>query len=358
MPGRLLQNGHMPKLMTGIFALLLAFQLSSCRAPEEHRAEYFVFGTLVEVIVRESDEQDATRAFNDLQQRFQAMHQDWHAWEPGALTRINRAFSEGRPATVPAGIETLIRRSQELEILTGGRFNAALGAMIDLWGFHSSEFPVHAPVPAAQAIQLLLDAAPSAADIVIDDGMVYSANPAVQLDFGAIAKGYAVDLALEILADHGIENALVNAGGDLKASGGSPERPWTVGIRGLAGSVIGGVEITATEAVFTSGVDQRFLEHNGERYPHILDPSTGLPVTGVASVTVIAREALLADVAATALIVAGRDSWVEVARALGLKDILLIDDRGEIYLTAAMNERLILAPGSKPELNIVNQYSP
>ena len=132
----------MPTRITGILLLLLAVQLCACRSQDEHRAEYFVFGTLVEVIVRESDEQDATRAFNDLQQRFQAMHRDWHAWEPGALTHINRAFSEGRPATIPAGIETLIRRSQELEILTGGRFNAALGAMIELWGFHSSEFPV------------------------------------------------------------------------------------------------------------------------------------------------------------------------------------------------------------------------
>ncbi len=344
----------MPRLITSILSLLLAVQLSSCRSQEEQHAEYFVFGTLVEVVVRDTNEQLAARAFGDLQQRFQAMHRDLHAWEPGALTRINQAFSEGRSVTVPPGIQTLILRSQELEVLTGGRFNAALGAMIELWGFHTSQYPVRGPVPGAPVIQLLLDASPSTADIVIEDGMVHSTNPAVQLDFGAIAKGFAVDLALDILAEYGIENALVNAGGDLKASGGSADWPWTIGIRRPGGGVIGGVEITGSEAVFTSGVDQRFLEHSGGRYPHILDPLTGMPVKGVASVTVIAGEALLADVAATALIVAGRDSWLEVAHALGLNEVLLIDDQGDIYLTAEMNDRLILSPGLKIELNIVD----
>ena len=72
----------MSKLISGILALLLAVQLSSCRSQEEQRAEYFVFGTLVEVLVRDTNKQDAARAFGDLQQRFQAMHRDWHAWEP------------------------------------------------------------------------------------------------------------------------------------------------------------------------------------------------------------------------------------------------------------------------------------
>ena len=335
------------------FVAVLVILLCSCSAPTEQRAEFFVFGTLVDVVVRGVDQQTAALAFTDLQQRFQAMHRDWHAWEPGALTRINQAFASGRKVKVPPDIRKLIRHSQELEVLSAGRFNAALGALIGLWGFHTSEYPVAGPVPGTEAIQILLDAAPSATNIILDGDIAYSNNPFVQLDFGAIAKGHAVDLAMDILAKHGIDNALVNAGGDLRAAGGTKDQPWKVGIRQPGGGVIGGIEITGSEAVFTSGVDQRYMLKPERRYPHILDPFTGMPVQGIASVTVIAKQGLFADVACTALIVAGLDSWLDVVQAFELESVMLIDDRGAIFMTPKMKARLKLAPGTKLQTTIV-----
>ncbi len=332
---------------------VLPLLLCSCSGPGEQRAEYFVFGTLVEVVVRDVDQQTAALAFTELQQRFQAMHRDWHAWEPGALTRINQAFASGRKVKVPPDIRNLIRHSQELEVLSAGRFNAALGALIGLWGFHTSEFPVAGPAPGKEAIQILLDAAPSVTDIILDGDIAYSNNPFVQLDFGAIAKGHAVDLAMDILAKHGIDNALVNAGGDLRAAGGTKDQPWKVGIRQPGGGLIGGIEITGSEAVFTSGVDQRYMLQPERRYPHILDPFTGIPVQGIASVTVIAEQGLFADVACTALIVAGRNSWLDIVQAFELETVLLIDDQGELFMTPKMKARLNMAPGIKLQTTIV-----
>ena len=141
----------------------------------------------------------------------------------------------------------------------------------------------------------------------------------------------------------GIKNAIVNAGGDLRVIGQHGTRPWRVGIRNPNGGVIGGVEARPDEAIFTSGVYERFRRDQQTRYPHILDPRTGWPVQGLAAVTVITKEGLLADAAATALIVAGKEDWPSVARALGLNKVLLVDESGLVYLTPEMKLRMDFA---------------
>ena len=344
----MLHNSSMRTYHSIVAVLFLALPLLSCQPPREHAAEFFVFGTRVEVVVRDAGQQAANSAFAELQQRFQTMHRDWHAWEPGVLTGINASFASGQSVSVPQDIRILIEMSQALEIRTGGRFNAACGALVGLWGFHTSVFPINSPPPAEAEISRLVDARISANDIVLEGDMAYSRNPLVQLDFGGIAKGHAVDLALEILNSHGIHEAIINAGGDLLASGSDPARPWRVGIRRPGGGLIGGIEVSGIEAVFTSGIDQRYLQDEGNRYPHIIDPRTGQPVSGLASVTVIAGRGSYADAAATALMVGGRESWQELLQSLDLESVLLIDDEGELIMTPAMEKRLIL--GDEAEL--------
>lgn len=326
--------------------LLACLGLPACeRSPEVHRAEFFVFGTVVDVSVQGVDRATASHAFAALQSDFQAMHRDWHAWEPGMLTRINEAFAAGRPVTASADIVEMVRRSQQLETLSGGRFNPAIGALVGLWGFHTSDYPIFGPPPPDEAIERLVARKPSMADIKIDGLTLSSANPAVQLDFGAIAKGYAVDLACARLNAFGISNAIVNGGGGLRAMGTHGDRPWRVAIRDPQGGIVGSVETGGDEAVFTSGNYERFRQQGNERYPHILDPRTGWPVQEFSSATVIASEGVLADAAATALIVAGPDEWIEVARAMGLKQVLLVDAEGRAFLTPAMEQRVTLVEG-------------
>jgi thiamine biosynthesis lipoprotein len=341
------------KLASRLCILLVLVLLACCKKQNEQKAQFFVFGTIVDVVTRDADEATNAAAFTELQQRFQAMHRDWHAWEPGTLMEINDAFSQGNDIAVPADIRTLIEHSQEMETLSDGRFNAAAGALIELWGFHTSEFPVSGPVPDETSITILLDTAPSANDIVFEGERAHSLNPMVQLDFGGIAKGYAVDIAIEILQQHGIENALVNAGGDLKAIGGSIEQPWGVGIGRPVGGFYGGVKIAGNEAVFTSGVDQRYLEEGENWYPHIIDPRTGQAVQGIISATVIAEKGYYADAAATALMVAGTDSWLEVVKSLELDTVMIVDDDGMIFMTPKMSERLLPKKGTDLQATIV-----
>lgn len=322
-----------------LIPILLVAALTACRQPVEQAAQFYVFGTLVDVQLRGTDPVTADGAFRDLQQRFQAMHQDWHAWEPGALADINAAFAAGMTAEATPDLLTLINRSQQLEQSSLGHFNPACGALVRMWGFHTSEYPVKGPPPRDERIQTWLEWSPSTADIRIDGQTVASGNRAVQLDFGGIAKGLAVDIALDVLAGHGIREAMVNAGGDLRARG-SQEMPWRVGINDPAGGVLAALEIGGDEAVFTSGVSQRYREYEGGRFPHVLNPLTGYPVQGLWSVTVITREGVVADAAATALLAAGPNEWRAVARSMGVEQALVIDESGRAYATSAIAARL------------------
>jgi len=329
-----------------IIAGLVLGLLAQCSGPTSHAARFFVFGTLVEVRLVDVPGDLADRAFAELQARFTAMHRDWHAWEPGELTALNAAFAAGRTARVSPDLRHLIEASQPLEQRTGGAFNPAIGGLVATWGFHTSDFPVTGPAPTDAEIDAWVARRPSMGDLVLDGDEVRSENPAVRLDFGGIAKGYAVDLALERLRALGVANAMVNAGGDLRAIGSAGGRPWRVAIRRPGGGVIGGIEVGDGEAVFTSGTDQRFRESDGARYPHLIDPRTGRPARGLAQATVIAPTGLLADAAATALVVAGPDGWRRMAQELGLDAVLVVDAEGGVEATGAMAARLLPAEGA------------
>ena len=339
--------GQMKSPAPALLMLICLLSAASCQhAPQVYKAEFFVFGTVMDVSIQGVDGSVATRVFRELQQDFQAWHRDWHAWEPGLLTRVNGDFAAGRTALADEAIVEMVRRSQEMETATGGRFNPAVGALIGLWGFHTSEYPIEGPPPAPDAIQALVGQRPSTLDIRIDGLHLTSSNPAVQLDFGGIAKGYAIDRACAKLRSLGIRNMVVNAGGDLRAVGDHGDRPWRIGIRDPGGGgVIGSLQTGPDEAIFTSGNYERYRENATQRYPHILDPRSGWPVSGLSSATVITREGVVADAAATALVVAGADEWADVAHGLGLGQVLMVDEAGTVYMTPEMSERVELREG-------------
>jgi thiamine biosynthesis lipoprotein len=270
-----------PYLLAALLAaMVFSLVLTGCERGREHSANLFVFGTIVELKLWGASDDQANQAFAEIQDMFRAMHRDWHAWEPGLLVEVNAAFARGEAATADADISEMVRLSQWVEERSGGCFNPAIGALVALWGFHTSDYPIIGPPPDAADIAAILAQQPSTMDIRIDGLRLSSANRSVQLDFGGIAKGLAVDRAVEALGKRGIENAIVNAGGDLRAFGRHGERPWRVAIRKPGGGVIGAVEVQGDEALFTSGNYERFRQNDTERYAHILDPRTGVWTTG------------------------------------------------------------------------------
>ncbi|WP_455365411.1 FAD:protein FMN transferase, partial [Kaarinaea lacus] len=191
-------------------------------------------------------------------------------------------------------------------------------------------------------------------DLELDGVELKSNNSAVQIDFGGFAKGYAVDMAIEHLKDMGINNAIVNAGGDLRAIGKHGDRAWRVGIRNPRGEgVLASVDVEGDESVFTSGDYERYYEYQGKRYHHIIDPHTGYPKQGVTSVTVFDTRADRADAAATAIFVAGEEHWYEVAKSMGVAGVMLVTSNGTIHMTPNLKKRIYF--DIKPTSDI--QYS-
>jgi thiamine biosynthesis lipoprotein len=333
--------------MAGCALPLASLLLSGCTAPPaDFHQSLFIFGTLVDITVHDSPEEQAEAAVAAVDDDFQRMHHEWHAWKPGGeLVALNRRLAGGETTTVSDFLLPLLRQARTLSIQSDGLFNPAIGRLIGLWGFHSDEPPPGPPPPVAE-IERLLAGKPDMQALVIEGSQVSSSNPLVQLDLGGFAKGYALNQAISRLRSLGVGNAIVNAGGDLCVSGRHGERPWQVGIRHPQGEgVIAALAVADGECVLTSGNYERYREYENVRYAHILDPRTGWPVRHVASATVIHADGGVADAAATALTVAGPDDWRRIARGMGLRYVMLVDEMGTVYMSPAMAERVRFATG-------------
>ncbi|MDH5485075.1 MAG: FAD:protein FMN transferase [Gammaproteobacteria bacterium] len=327
-----------------VFLIAIAFLplLNGCsKQPMERHHTILAFGTLIEVTLYNVEQQIADQAFDELDNNFKMFHEMWSPWQAGSLMRINTLLPTGKRFSAGPSVIPLIQQSIKLADDTNHLYNPAIGQLINLWQFHKNSEPDIQP-PAAEKIASLVTQNPRMTNLHLDGVQLSSDNPAVQLNFGAFAKGYAIDLSMDYLKSLGIKNAIINTGGDLKAIGSHGQRPWRIAIRHPRNSsVLASIETDGEESVFTSGDYERFYFYNNKRYHHILDPRTGYPATESQSVTVIHNQSGLADAAATALFIAGPDEWYGIAKKLGLKQVMLIDKQGKIHVTPAMKQRLI-----------------
>ncbi len=337
------------KAWIGVTILLLLSMLASCTQVDPVvTARFLAFGTLNDISIAGVPRDRAESAIAAIEQDFAEMHKAWHAWDPGPLGYTNRQISAGDSFTVPSEVLPLIRLGQQLSLASNRLFNPAIGHLIDTWGFHRDDPSGQRP-PSQQDIDRLLQQNPQMDDISLDGDKLHCSNPAVKLDFGAFGKGYGIDLAIQHLRKLGINNAIVNAGGDLRAIGMNGNRPWRIAIRSADGKgVVGSIEVDGDESIFTSGDYERNFIWEGKRYHHIIDPRSGYPATGTASITVIHGDAVTADAAATALFIAGPKQWHQVAQAMKIGYVLLIDSEGTLHMNPAMQRRLQLVDSSHP----------
>lgn len=326
-----------------MFAGMLLPLLSCSKGPQDHQQTLLVFGTLLDIQAYTDQPETFNNAVQSLDDTFQQMHREWHAWKgEGELVRLNRAISQGLSLEVSPELVLLLEQSKRYASQSEQLFNPAIGGLIALWGFHSDQ-PPGGPPPESDRIESLLQSNPSMEDVAFEGNQISSKNSHVAIDLGAFAKGYALNLAIDELKRFGIDNAIINAGGDLCVSGQHGDRPWMIGIRHPLGEgVIASVGVANGECVLTSGNYERYREYEGIRYAHIIDPRSGYPVAHVASATVISPEGGLADAAATALSVAGPEGWERISTQMGLSEVMLVDDAGVVYLTPEMNARIKL----------------
>jgi thiamine biosynthesis lipoprotein len=281
----------------------------------EYKYEFFSMDTVIMLTLYADSQEVAELAsskakgefvrINDLSDRFA----DKNLPNPDVsdVYRINTAG--GQWVKVSGDILFMVKMAVEFGDLSDGAFDVGLGAVSDLWAFRSTP-RVPSGTEIADALFLGnykdIEIDTEASEIRINDGVV--------LDLGGIAKGYATEMAAIKLREFGIEHGIINAGGNVVAIGAKPDgSPWNIGVRHprKADGVIAVIPVV-DRAVVTSGDYEKYFEQGGQRYHHILDPETGKPAGSLASVTILDKSSVRADVLSTACFVLGE----EKARAL------------------------------------------
>ncbi len=237
------------------------------------------------------------------------------------------------PVTVSSEVFELIERCKRISQITQGAFDISYGSIDKrLWNFDPSMTSLPDAKTAKQMVRLI-----DFKNIVLDHATtsVMLKEKGMRIGFGGIGKGYAAEKAKAVMRDMNVQAGVVNASGDLTAWGYQPDgKPWTIGIvdPDAKGSVIGILNITDMAAA-TSGNYEKYALIDGKRYSHTINPRTGLPVTGIKSVTVVCPYAEIADAMATPVMVMGIKAGLHMINQLDHLEAVVIDDDGQVHLS-------------------------
>jgi thiamine biosynthesis lipoprotein len=308
-------------------------------APAMAVADWFstkadIMGTEIAVEVWHENTGQATagaKAVLDEMQRINRLMSPY--LEESELATVNR-YAATRPVRIGGELYGLIQRSLEVSELTHGAFDITFSSVGYLYDYRTGKHPdaesIQSALPAINYHLIKLD--PERMTILFE-------REGVRIDLGGIAKGYAVDNAIDILRDMGIEHARVTAGGDTRVLGSKRGRPWTVGIRHPReeGKVVAVLPIL-DESISTSGDYERYFDENGVRYHHILDPKTGDSARAVRSVTVIGPYAVMTDALSTSLFVLGVERGLELIDQMSIYEAILVDQQGELHFSNGLKQ--------------------
>ncbi len=306
------------------FLLCLFLSCAGCGKPESsvHRRSQFLMGTLVEISVYEKDENKVQPAIQNAFNEIQRLEGLMSTHIPDSeISKINRAAGIG-PVPVSPEVFEVINRALYWAELTNGTLDISIGPVQELWRFEDE----HPSLPDKNALKQRLSKV-GYGKIWLENQTVFLTEKGMRLHLGAIAKGYAVDQAINILQKKNIHHAFINAGGDLKTLGNRPDKTaWKIGLQHprKPESILASFSLSG-KAVATSGDYQKYFDHEGTRYHHILNPKTGYPVTGVMSATVVTDTVMDADALSTALFVMGAKKGLAFIDSLKNTEGLLID---------------------------------
>lgn len=294
-----------------------------------------------------------TNEINSLENTLSVTREGSDVWN------INHAGGE----TVAVDMSTfeLLMLAKELGEKADGALDVTMYPVVKAWGFATKgvDDPGEAEhrVPPAEELSELLEHV-DYRKVAVQDGTV--TLPAdMELDLGAIAKGYAGERAADLLRENGVTSALLNMGGNVQSVGSKPDgTPWRIGIQdpaGDTGAYLGVLQLVDQAAV-TSGGYQRYFEEDGVRYWHIMDPATGAPArSGLTQVTIVGDKGGLCDGLSTALFVLGREKALDYWRTYGGFEAILVDEDNRVWITAGLKDSFALVEGTQYTLQVVEE---
>lgn len=259
---------------------------------------------------------------------------------PSQVMDINHAAGK-HAVSVSRPVYELIRVAKAASMLENSAFNLAIGPLVKRWkiGFKGDSVP-----PAEEITALLTITNP--ADVLLDDNAssVFLTQPGMEIDLGAIAKGYIADRVRDYLRKEGETLGLINLGGNIQTLG-APEGGWSLGIKtpfGGADELIGTLNVE-NKSVVTSGTYERFFEHDGKRYHHILNPRTGYPLDNeLDSVTIISTNSIDGDIWTTLIYGMGVVKGCAALRARPDIEAVFVTKSKEVVVSSMQHFRFTL----------------
>lgn len=300
-------------------------------ALQQHRKVLKLMGNRFEITVVSEEEAFALDCIDAAVAEIRRIEKLFTTYDEHSQTnQINRQAGIA-PVKADREIIDLIQRSKKLSALTQGAFDISYGSIDKkLWNFDKNMTALPDAATARKSVSLI-----DYRNIIVDEaaGTVFLKHAGMRIGFGGIGKGYAAEMAKRLLQSRGVTSGIINAAGDLAAWGCQPDgSPWTIGIAhpDAADKPFSSVNITDT-AVATSGNYEKYVMIGGRKYSHTIDPRTGLPVTGIKSVTIICPNAEIADAMATPVSVMGIEAGLYLINQLKGIACIIIDDDNRIY---------------------------
>jgi FAD:protein FMN transferase len=310
---------------------LLAASVGTARA-DWHTREAAIMGTRITVEVWHADAAAAASAIDAVIAEMHRVDALMSTFKPESqLSKVNRDAAAG-PVKVDPELAGLIARALEFSEMSGGAFDITYASVGYLYDYrerrHPTEAQIEAALPAINWRHVAVDREASTVRFL---------RPGVRVDLGGIAKGHAVDACIAILAQRGITNATVTAGGDSRILGDRRGRPWIVGIRHPddRDRVIARIPLEDA-AISTSGDYERYFDEDGVRYHHIIDPKTGKSPTGVRSVTVIAPSSTLAEGLTKSVFILGPEKGLALVERQEDVDAVVVTAEGRVLYSEGL----------------------
>lgn len=269
---------------------------------------------------------------------------------------INEEGTEIDKINEAAGIEavkvsedafTNIKRGLEYSKKTEGTFDITIGPLVKLWSIGLPE----AKVPTEEEIKAAINYIDyTKVELNEEEHTVFLEEEGMMLDLGSIAKGYTADVIADLLKSHKVENALIDLGGNIFALGQNPEgRPWKIGIQNpldTRGEIVGHVSVK-NKSVVTSGIYERFLEQDGKKYHHLLNPFTGYPYDNeLMGVTIISDKSIDGDALSTSVFSKGLQGGMEFIEGIEDVDAIFITKENKIYITSGIKDNFVITNNS------------
>jgi len=318
-----------------IILILIGTQIICGQSLKKQSKIILLMGSRFEIIAVSTDSILANKSINAAIYEIQRIEKLISSWDENSQTSSINRNAGIKPVVVDKELFDLISRSKKVSKLTEGIFDISYASMDNIWKFDGSmkNFPDSAQIKASmEKINF--------GDIILNynENSVFLKSKGMKIGFGAIGKGYAANRAKKIMVEMGIINGVVNAGGDLISWGMQQDgTPWQIAVvdpkdksRNLGW--LNGSDM----AVVTSGNYEKFVEFEGKKYSHIINPKTGYPAYGTRSVTILCPDAELADALATATFILGKKAGIDLINKIKNVECLLVTRDDKLYYSTGL----------------------